>query len=227
MSLLFWTLENCGGGTWHTDRQIRHWKSWKVEIRLLYISPASIGLSNNHSYTGHDDVIKWKHFPRYWPFVRGIHRLPVNSPHKGQWHGALMFSLMYAWINRWVNNKRGWWFETPSRSLWRHCNELSTGDRFKVSQNVLSYNLAKQKRNLCLEFSILPEIWQASQQHCCRIKLYNLLQLPTTPYHKMKQYQRSNKWSHKNTTDNAFFKALDNNIFSSWRAKWQCEYKIR
>ena len=22
----------------------------------------------------HDDVIKWKHFPRDWPFVRGIHR---------------------------------------------------------------------------------------------------------------------------------------------------------
>ena len=21
----------------------------------------------------HDDVIKWEHFPRYWPFVRGIH----------------------------------------------------------------------------------------------------------------------------------------------------------
>ena len=31
-----------------------------------------------------DDVIKWKHFPRYWPFVRGIHRWPKNSPHKGQ-----------------------------------------------------------------------------------------------------------------------------------------------
>ena len=27
----------------------------------------------------HDDVIKWKHFPCYWPFVRGIHRSPVNS----------------------------------------------------------------------------------------------------------------------------------------------------
>ena len=39
-----------------------------------------------------DDVIKWKHFPRYWPFVRGIHRLPVNSPHKGQWRRSLMFS---------------------------------------------------------------------------------------------------------------------------------------
>ena len=52
----------------------------------------------------HDDVIKWKHFPRYWPFVRGIHRSPVNSLHKGQWRGALMFSLICVWINDWVNN---------------------------------------------------------------------------------------------------------------------------
>ena len=51
------------------------------------------------------DVIKWKKFPRYWPFVRGIHRSPVNSPHNGQWRGALMFSLMCAWINGWVNNR--------------------------------------------------------------------------------------------------------------------------
>ena len=51
----------------------------------------------------HDDVIKWKHFPRNWPFVREIHRSPVNFPHKGQWRGALMFSLIYAWINDWVN----------------------------------------------------------------------------------------------------------------------------
>ena len=32
----------------------------------------------------YDDVIKWKHFPRYWPFVRGIHWSPVNSPHKAR-----------------------------------------------------------------------------------------------------------------------------------------------
>ena len=52
----------------------------------------------------HDDVIKWKHFPRYWPFVREIHRSPVNFPHKGQWRGALMFTLICARINSWVNN---------------------------------------------------------------------------------------------------------------------------
>ena len=55
--------------------------------------------------TTHDDVIKWKHFPRYWPFVRWIHRSPVNSPHKGQWRGALMFSLICTWKKRWVNNR--------------------------------------------------------------------------------------------------------------------------
>ena len=53
----------------------------------------------------HDDVIKWKRFPRYWPFVRGIHRSPVNSPHKCQWRGALMLTLICAWIHGWVNNR--------------------------------------------------------------------------------------------------------------------------
>ena len=51
----------------------------------------------------HYDVIKWKHFPRNWSFVRGIHRSPVNSPHTGQWRGVSMFSVIYAWINGWVN----------------------------------------------------------------------------------------------------------------------------
>ena len=53
----------------------------------------------------YDDVIKWIYFPRYWPFVRGIHRSPVNSPHKGQGRGALIFSLTCVWINGWVNNR--------------------------------------------------------------------------------------------------------------------------
>ena len=53
----------------------------------------------------HDDVIKWEHFPRYWPFVQGIHRSPVNSTHKGRWRGALMFSLICVWIKGWVNNR--------------------------------------------------------------------------------------------------------------------------
>ena len=60
--------------------------------------------TDNNDLPVHDDVTNWEHFLRYWPFVRGIHRSPVNSPHKGQWRGALMFSLICAWINGWVNN---------------------------------------------------------------------------------------------------------------------------
>ena len=59
---------------------------------------------NWHLCACNDDVIKWKQFPRYWPFVRGINRSPVNCPHKGQWRGALVFSLICAWINGSVNN---------------------------------------------------------------------------------------------------------------------------
>ena len=53
----------------------------------------------------HHDVIKWKYFPRYWPFVTGIHRSPVDSPHKGQWRGDLVFSLICAWANGCGNNR--------------------------------------------------------------------------------------------------------------------------
>ena len=51
----------------------------------------------------------WRHqiktFPCHWPFVRGIHRSPVNSPHKGQCREALKFSLICAWTHSWVNNR--------------------------------------------------------------------------------------------------------------------------
>ena len=53
----------------------------------------------------HDYVIKWKHFPRYWSFVSGIHLSPVDSPHKGQWRRPLMFSLICPWTNGWANTR--------------------------------------------------------------------------------------------------------------------------
>ena len=81
------------------NRLVRHSSSDStyVTFQIQYI-PRS-------KHMAHDDVMKWKHFPRYWPFVRGIHWSPVNSPHKGQWRGALMFSLICVWINGWANNR--------------------------------------------------------------------------------------------------------------------------
>ena len=76
-----------------------------VKLNLSLISSQSELITVVRRRGEHDDVIKWKHFPRYWPFVRGIHRSPVNSLHKGEWRGAVMFSLICVWINGWVNNR--------------------------------------------------------------------------------------------------------------------------
>ena len=86
------------------------YKTPRVNPPLLRWCTNVLGLVGNLSHQAgikliHYDVIQWKYFPRCWPLVRGIHRSPVNYPHKGQWRGALMFSLICAWINGWVNNR--------------------------------------------------------------------------------------------------------------------------
>ena len=54
----------------------------------------------------HDDVIKWKHFPRYWPKASDVELWCFLRPNK-----------------RLSKQSWGWWFETPSRLLWRHRND--------------------------------------------------------------------------------------------------------
>ena len=83
--------------------QVETWR-WEMCIRHTQWKFGTIDIATDQTSTewhNHDDVIKWKHFPRYWPFVRGIHR----SSHKGQWRGALVFTLICVWINGCVNNR--------------------------------------------------------------------------------------------------------------------------
>ena len=47
----------------------------------------------------------------------------VNSPYNGQWRGALMFSLIFAYKGLSKQTRRRW-FETPLGSSWRHCNVI-------------------------------------------------------------------------------------------------------
>ena len=51
----------------------------------------------------------WRHqmetFSALLALCAGNSPVPVNSPHNGQWRGALMFSLICARINGWVNNR--------------------------------------------------------------------------------------------------------------------------
>ena len=87
----------------------------------------------------------WRHqmetFPRYWTFVRGIHQSPATSPHKGQWRGALVLSLICAWTNSWVNDR-------DTGDLWRHRayydvivirNYLNDSYEAQIARAVLSF----------------------------------------------------------------------------------------
>ena len=109
-----WSLLYCARRVWLRERI-----PWQV---YWYSSPQDLTLRELYTTWWCHQSIKEKHFPRYWPFVRGIHQSPFNSPHKGQWRGALMFSLICALNERLSKQSWSWWFETPSRLLWRHCN---------------------------------------------------------------------------------------------------------
>ena len=68
---------------------------------------------------------------RIWniiPQKEQLSKIIIPFIYKGQWRGALMFSLICVWINGWVNNR--WWFETPSWSLWRQCNDIKISKHF-------------------------------------------------------------------------------------------------
>ena len=85
---------------------------------------------------------KWKHFPCYWPFVRGIHRSLVDYFHNGQWRETLMFSLMYAWKNTLNKQWSSQLFETPERSLWRQCKDHVCIIPLDKHDNIISESLA-------------------------------------------------------------------------------------
>ena len=69
----------------------------------------------------HDDVIKWKRFPRYWSFVGEFTRhrgIPLTKTSDAElW---CFFDLL---LNKRLSKQSwGWWFETLSRLWWRLCN---------------------------------------------------------------------------------------------------------
>ena len=77
---------------------------WKFIVRVLLLwsrHPAELVKKKSLSW--------WRHqmetFSALLAICAGIHLSPVNSPQKGQWRGALMFSLICAWTNGWVNNR--------------------------------------------------------------------------------------------------------------------------
>ena len=89
-----------------------------------------------------------------------------NSSRKGQWCWALMFSLICAWIHRWVNNQE-------AGDLWRHhthydvtvmCSEIF---RFSWCCGVLVLSVSSLYRSWICMMVMTQDKWQGGQCHCC------------------------------------------------------------
>ena len=120
-------------GDWYIEYSIKHYPGmnerrshWKWIINGLgngllpdstKLLPVSVKVTDQdlgrHMVTlGHNELKShgittwWRHQMETFSALLAIcaGNSPVNSPHKGQWRGALMFSLICAWINGWVNN---------------------------------------------------------------------------------------------------------------------------
>ena len=78
----------------------------KTNGRMLVLKIALFRMKTKHFYISLGSW--WRHqmetFFALLAICAEIHWSPVNSPQKGQWRGALMFSLIWIWINVWVNN---------------------------------------------------------------------------------------------------------------------------
>ena len=157
----------------------------------------------------HDDVIKWKHFPRYWPFVPGIHRSSVNSPHKGQWRGDLMFSVIWAWINGWVNNREA----GDLRRYRAHCDVtvMWTWRMWVKSPGIKPQQYTQQTRTVCVSVGmccirdipvfhiayVTELIWNSAKTRNCHQQNYGYENFTECLYNeiaKNKNIQSKSNW---------------------------------
>ena len=99
-------------------------------MRLLWLNqqlkPYDLQVNGFIFWAKHDDVIKWRHFPRYWPFFA------ANSPVPGEFPTQRPLTKSFDVFFDLRLNKRlckqswGWWLETPLRPLWRLRNNSLT-----------------------------------------------------------------------------------------------------
>ena len=123
--------------TSHCMNQYRRMYNWNIKTNVseisiktpnvkIYWNNMSAKYSMENKDLWYDDVIKWKPFPRHWPF---------------KWRGALMFSLICAWLNGWINNRE-------SGDLRRHPTHYDVTVMYLMEYHrasVRSWSLAEQE----------------------------------------------------------------------------------
>ena len=118
----------------------------------------------------HDDVIKWKRFPRYWPIVRGLHR---SGEFPAQWPVTRSFDVYFHLrLNKRLSRQLwGWWFERPPWSLWRQCNvPIMPWQPVKYITNIWSKDINQMQKR---RWSVVKWVYENKQS--CMSALFNLI----------------------------------------------------
>ena len=145
----------------HHEFYIGNFSAWWLKY-LVWNLPLMMNVAGHHR----TQVLMTSSNGNIFPW--GIHRSTVNSLHKGQWRGALMFTLICTRINAWVNNREAGDLRCPICPLWRHCNGTLVQVMARYHQTPSHYLRANVDPNLChhmaslshkLTYLLVARIW--------------------------------------------------------------------
>ena len=150
--------------------------------------------TTEHTWLVHNDVIKWKHFPHYWPFVREIHRSPVKSPHKGQWRGAFMFYLMACDLRR----------HRAHYEVIIMLTNMSCGAESGISKAAVAMSpfvtrssrtlvLTAQNKQRLTSTKMFPNVYILNWTDCNKIR-WSMMEIHTFSFQKIYLKTSSGKW---------------------------------
>ena len=142
----------------------------------------------------------------------------VKSPHKGQWRGALMFSLICAWINDWVNNReaghfrrhRGHYDVNVMTAISVFCPCILTViytslyDVLNTQNSILLWHFEPDQHIISISF-----IWKSSiRQSLCWIFFSICITNVKTPVRHLGQCWRIVKWNVGNKSKYIFLACM-------------------
>ena len=118
-------------------------------------------------------VVKWKCLPLYLPYAMEIHPLSVDSSHKGQYCGSLMFSLLLAWRSCWTNS---WNARLKTHQLSYNDTVINSPSYLFpcsfVSARMLAYSIMSTVVTALCDHTVSPEQAVGWSPNCRDIKVY-------------------------------------------------------
>ena len=100
---------------------------------------------------------------------------PVTGEFPSQRPVSRSFDVFFdLWVNKWLSKRWwGWWFETPSRPLCRHCNEVTATHLKIVHPKIMATRRRAQLVRIYQWFDLIVS-WLFSTTCLCFLTIYQV-----------------------------------------------------